>query len=793
VACSLPLGVRPHFLTDGVSRKEIMRAWRCSLVIAGLTASASLASCGQELPTVAQFVQSLEVVEGPVRVYLDPEEGQTFLHLEDPSDPLVHIVALSSGLDWPIDTGAMPSDGAAGLLHFVRSGNIVRLSWEGAPGQQRAGTGSLPIVARDSSTFLVDATALFNRDAYNVIRDLEEVGVSATFNAENSQIVWPLSTESVLSTNLDVRTTFAVAGGSRWVEVRSANPETLTVVQRHMLLPAPSGFVPRTAPEGSGFIASPPKPDDRAADSRSGWIQRWRLGPSGASPTDGVRTLKVFIGESVPEEHRAAVREGIDYWAETFVESGLPARIQVEDLPRGADPLALEYPVVFMWSQRRQPLASQGHIAVDPRSGEALKAIVLLDALSPSVARNEYRAYRSALAPGAPGETVYVAARLSWVTAHEAGHVLAGLLHTGFRGTAVGFQVPQLAAMHGRVTVDLSPMLPTDPLPYDLWSVRYAYGHWTAYPEDSLRALLNGRAARGLRYIAYENGRLMPAATSRIGGAHVVDALREAAAARSILLDNFGLSALDPDEPRARLYERLVPVYFHHRFALEGVARVVAGLRYGPDGETLRVIPAAQQWEALELLVDMLAPAALEIPERVIRAMPSMPRSPGSLVLRGESDQAGIFRFQTGDSYPIDLAGEPAAPFAAHAWAQSLAEITIGAMLAPIRISRLDTQADDDAYLPTLTGVMEWVIDRIWWPTPEPTPQGRQLQRIVRRVLIDHLVGLMGEDTLSPRARSTLETQLAAFRDRLSVEGIDDPEQAGFIREVIQALDEATG
>ena len=177
----------------------------------------------------------------------------------------------------------MRLDHPAVVLRFQRIGDEV-LVLEGSlqpplVGDSFAALATLPLVARTGDRLLVDATDFIIRDAYGVAESLMWVGEAGTLDPERSSVVWAAATGSDHTTDIDVRLTFDVPGGSQWVERRSSHPTTLTVVQRHVFFRPSRGFRPRPASDHMGLHAMPPLgvAGMPTGGTTTGWVQRWRL------------------------------------------------------------------------------------------------------------------------------------------------------------------------------------------------------------------------------------------------------------------------------------------------------------------------------------------------------------------------------------------------------------------------------------------------------------------------------------------------------------------------------------
>ncbi|MCZ6569307.1 MAG: zinc-dependent metalloprotease [Deltaproteobacteria bacterium] len=780
----------------------------CSYLYLASLATLAVAPPGQaqELPSIDEYTQGLARQRGPLPAYYEPETGRVFFELQDEDDPILHVVTLSAGGTWPVDRGTIRLDEPPALLWFRRAGRIVQVI-EDNPGYlardnsslaevvaksfPSAVVAALPIVALDGATWLVDGTSFLVRDAYGVGDELGWVGESVSFDPERSSVVWPGPIDSEASTDFDVRATFDVPGGAEWLEDRSPSSETLTVVQRHIFFRVPPGFDPRPADDRMGLTSVSVRDFDEGPGGgyRNGWVQRWRL----LEPVEGEdrepRPLRFYLEQAIPAEYREAIRRGVDYWSRTLEAIGLPGAVHVADLPEGADPLDLRYSVVFVWAPRRQPMASMANLVVDPRTGELIKAVIQLDAHWPLVARNEYRSYRPALVAESPDEAEYVGTRVTWAAAHEVAHVIAGLSHTGHHETAVGFRLPRLSMSGDKLEIELDQVVPENPFRYDMWATSYAYQPWAPGDREALRAHVAQGLREGLGHVGYEDGLLMPEGVSRIQSPEVLEELREAMRVRSSLLSHFSTSTLDPGEPNERLFERLFPVYFHHRFALEATSRMLGGIRSKEGVDGFQPVPSQEQWLALDALVEALSPAQLAVPQQVALLMPPAPTASSRLDLRGESDQAGTFTFQTGDAAPIDIEAAPGSTFNPIAWARSLTQMTLSSMLSPLRASRLQMQVVEDPSLPTLSDVIERLLSGIWHATATDDPTDRRFQRLVRRALLEQLINLVAGDATTPAARETTLGHLSLLRQRLTPEVAGDPAEVGMIIEAIRDLD----
>ena len=163
---------------------------------------------------------------------------------------------------------------------------------------------------------------------------------------------------------------------------------------------------------------------------------------------------------------------------------------------------------------------------------------------------------------------------------------------------------------------------------------------------------------------------------------------------RRAALDRIGERTIRTGAPMTTIEEPLVPIYMHHRYAVESAASMIAGQDFvyamRGDGRTpTKWETAANQRQALEALAATLKPSELTIPRKILDSIP--PRPPGYGLHRE------LFPRTTGEAF------DPLGP------ATVAADVTIGFVLQHDRAARMVAQ---NAVDPTLPGLGE-VIDRL--------------------------------------------------------------------------------
>lgn len=749
-------------------------------VVQGTAAQESSPAPGREAEHVSDFIV----------FHHEPETRRVLLEVSEATGTVLHVSTLASQVDWPLDRGTIRFDVAPSILSFRMRGDSLEVHGLD-PISGSSSVETLPIVGSRSGTWLADATHLLLRDVFGVAETLEWVGENAVFDPARSSVLGSSIEQGPAFAHVDVRTTFEVPGGSAWLESRAADPEILTVVQRHIFFTTDSGFafIPTDRRVGINGV---PLADVEQSDTPGNRVPRWRA--LIAPDLTGERTpLQVYLDPAIPNEHKAALKRAVGYWDRALRSNGGTGRLEIRDLPPEADPLSLRYPVVILWVDRPQPMSSMANLIADPRSGELVKGIIQLDSHWPVVAANEYRAYRPALSASAPTEAEYVNDRMGWVAAHEFGHLLGGLAHTISKPTAVGWQRPALFAGPAGVEIDLGRTLPEQAFAYDLWTLRYAYPGCTDRDSTAWTRFFESGAAEGYWPVPPPVGRASPDGVNRAWGPDYPAGLESARQVRNALLRRFDASVLDPGEPAARVFERLFPAYFHHRYALLAVVRMTGGLTREAGSMDFRPVSADAQRSAIESIIEALSPAELQVPQAIVDLVPASASDAPGLRLRGESTDGSSFSYQTGNSGPIEVPSVPSSGFAPTDWARVLSRTTIENLLHPVRLARMEEQAGSDKAFPGPDDLLTRLTEEMWSLPPESDPELLPYDKVRKRALIESYLDLLSDDDLPETVRSAVHSQLRDLRDAIvGVQAASDSSLREFYEETLRMLDPVT-
>ena len=184
---------------------------------------------------------------------------------------------------------------------------------------------------------------------------------------------------------------------------------------------------------------------------------------------------------------------------------------------------------------------------------------------------------------------------------------------------------------------------------------------------------------------------------------------------QEVALARFGENTIPMDSPMANLEEVLAPLYLSHRYQVEAVAKMIAGVEYqytlrGDGQETVKVVDAKQQRTALTALLKTLAPETLILPKKLLQQLPPKPF--------GYSRGRESFKSKTG------LTFDPVAV------AESAAQHTLSMLLNRERATRLVQHHALDNSMPSFSEVINELLTATWEKKHSEDYQGLSLIHI---------------------------------------------------------------
>ena len=757
---------------------------RCGLMagLAALMLAAPVIAASITAPPADPFRDTI-AFGGLLPVHIDKSGGRVLLTLPPPgADGVAGRFLYATTLRSGIGSAALGLDraqfGETYLLAFRRIGRRIAIQYEnprfratGAPAAEQA-------AARDSFAFttawmgdiaatlpdgrlVVDVAGFLASDVMGVAPQLQRGGARGFHLVDALSTADPAATR-VFPDNIELEAlqTYQSDTPGDEIENIAPDPRRISLVVHHSLVRLPdAGYRPRRFdPRAGGFAA---QAVDFAVPLGGALVydlaERFRLEKT--DPAAARSTVKkpiiFYIDRAAPEPIRSALAKGVGWWAQAFDAAGYIDAFQVKILPDGVDPLDVRYNVVN-WVDRATRGWSYGQVIADPRTGEIVKGSVLLGALR---VRQDILIYEglvgtAGLNGGGPNDPVRVAlARLSQLGAHEVGHAL-GLVHnfagsTQDRASVMDYPAPRVGLKDG--APDLSEAYGVGVGAWDRYAVDWLYG---TDSDTAAKAKADAAVRRGLRFVSDADARgldvAQPWGSLWDDGADPAAELVRMMAVRRAAIDRFGTGALTPGEPLADLRRKLVPVWLLHRYQVEAAAKLVGGLDYayavlGDGREASLPVAAEAQRAAIDALLATLRPEALRVPARLLPLL--------SAGQQGNSDR----------QYDIEVFANAGGPvFDPLVAADVAASITLDALLAPARLTRLQQQHARDAALPGL----DTMLDRLIAQTVDGARDdlGR---RVAWRTIVS-LARARRDAFADPEVVAVLDDRLTGLADRLA-------------------------
>ena len=290
------------------------------------------------------------------------------------------------------------------------------------------------------------------------------------------------------------------------------------------------------------------------------------------------------------------------------------------------------------WVHRATRGWSYGSSIVDPRTGEIMKGNVSLGSLR---LRQDYMIAEGLLAPynekdEIPQDMKKIAImRVKQLVAHEIGHTI-GLAHNYVsssqgRSSVMDYPHPTLSLNDNKI--DWSDAYDDKIGAWDIISIAYGYQDFPDGTDidKALEAILQKGMQDGYSFITDQDARPLGSAHPRAhlwdNGKDPIVELENLSSIRALALKNFGVNNIREGQPFSDLEDVLVPIYFLHRYQIEGVAKIVGGLEFTyalkGDGQTVtEFLDPNFQLRALDGLISTLSPNYLSLREELLRIIP---------------------------------------------------------------------------------------------------------------------------------------------------------------------------
>jgi len=732
--------------------------------------------------------------EGFLDIYVDAREGKLMAAFPAPGEDgvslrAIHAAGLTAGLGSnPIGLDRGLFDGGS-IIAFRRNGKKLIAEQENWSYRATADNPLEKRAVRESfarsfvwsgdiasegpnGELLVDITKFVTRDALNVVTALKQHPRGGTFKIAEDRTAPDFENVLVFPDNVEFDAFLTLTSDEPKSEVvaTAADGRAVTLVQHHSLVRLPDdGFESRMFDPRSGAIDVPFYDFSAPLDGqvRQSFARRFRLqkqDPS-AEKSPAQEPIISYVDSGAPAQIRDALIEGASWWADAFDAAGFPDSYRVEVLPEDAHPRDIRYNTI-LWTHRQTRGWSYGGGVSDPRTGEMLKASVILGSQRVRQDRMIFEglAGTEKTGTGEADDPVEIAlARISQLSAHEVGHTL-GFAHnfaasSNDRASVMDYPAPYVT-VGDNGGLDFSEAYDVGVGDWDKLSATWLYAEFPDGTDEdaALDQILREGYGRGLRFVGDREARSVgtghPYAAVWDNGEDAVATLAETLRVRRIALDSFGPRSIRDGQPMADLNKVLVPIYLYHRYQVAAAAKLVGGFEfnYGLKGDGMPTgapVPAATQRQALAGLLDTLDPAALDLSDDLVNRLTPPLGTFGALAGGGEQ-----FDGDTGPVFDLLSAADTAA------------DVTLGALLHPSRAARLvNYKTRNDAAL-GFDGVLQAIEERAF-----ADAGSRRRQAIARRVqarFVAKLIDLASNGDAAPEVRAIADARLRSLRNTLS-------------------------
>ena len=625
------------------------------------------------------------------------------------------------------------------------------------------------VAAQTDKAVLVDVTGLLTSDLHGVVTRLKE-SEQGDFSLDESRSAIFVDRCKAFPENTELEATLTFSGQNPGRLVAQVTPSARNVSLRQHVsfvkLPddeyLPRLHHPRCASIHINFADYAAPIQDRL---QKRWIIRHRLvkkDPS-ANPSEAVEPIVYYVDPGAPELIRDALIDGARWWNQAFEAAGFVDAFQVKVLPDDADPMDVRYNVI-QWVHRSTRGWSYGGSVIDPRTGEIIKGHVTLGSLRVRQDRLLFEAMGAKGLAGCGGSAVreestlaalaeqidpveIALARIRQLSAHEVGHTL-GFVHNfaastwDDRASVMDYPAPRVK-IDAADKLDLSDAYGVGIGSWDKWSVQYAYTQFNGETPDAewadLKRLVKQAIDANMVFVSDADAR-PSAAAHPFGnlwdnGTDPVEELKHVMNVRRIALDSLKPELLRTDDPASDFQQLFVPMYLHHRYQVDAVAKMIGGVTYSYDSaefqQPMTAVPEAEQVKALLGLFETIAPEQLLIKDATWEYLIPAPFSTHRNVEQFEGITDPVFDRESA--------------------ARIAADLTIGNLLQPERVSRLGMIGRGNSFGPRVlvTDLVDFVWDRT--DVDEPTIA---VSEVVKQSLIEHLLRLSESSKASTQAKA---------------------------------------
>ncbi len=618
-------------------------------------------SMGVNAATIADFTKAMEKKEGFFTLYLDHDQGEVYLRVDQYNENFIYQVSLPGALgsnDIALDRGQI---GTTKLVYFAKVGQKVLLHQKNTQfiatsdnPKERAAVRdafapsivwAFKVAANDNNgAVLINITKFMVSDQHSVVAKIKRSKQGDfKLNDDRSFVNLQHTKTFPKNTELEATVSFMSDNPGNFVRSVAANANIITLQQRLSFVELPDDhYKPRLAHPDMSFNMTKIMDYGTKIDEPilKYYINRHRLEKKDptANMSEAVKPIIYYIDSSAPPAIRDALQEGVSWWNQAFEAAGFINAFQAKILPDDIDPQDVRYNIVN-WVHRSTRGWSYGMSVIDPRTGEIIKGHVTLGSLR---SRQDFMIATAVSGPYVQGgntdqEMALVLARTRQLGAHEVGHTL-GFAHNyiaSINGDDDVMDYPHPRIVMGKDgKVDISNPYSENIGAWNKIAVNYGYRQYDNAQQEAagLTKILKEAYGSGHQFVADSDSRgdASAHADSHLWdfGSNVLDQVRDLFKVRTTAIDNFGLNNIANGTPLSQLEEVLVPLYYLPRFQINAVAKSLGGMIFGYElkGENYvprhTIVSRERQDDALDLILETLQPDYLALPKSVLDLIP---------------------------------------------------------------------------------------------------------------------------------------------------------------------------